>query len=66
MCWMLGAVHHEYQCGIQQHENAGKHIVAVRPKELHLKGKIHNDNVFRGRQNTLTGLACSAESYYFI
>lgn len=65
MCWMLGAAHHEYQCGIQQHEDTGRHIVAVRPKALDFKGKIHNENIFAGKQNTLTGLVCSALSYYF-
>lgn len=37
MCWMLGAAHHEYQYGVQQHGEAGSQIVAVRLKPLDFK-----------------------------
>lgn len=34
---MLGAAHHEYQYGIQQHGGAGSQIAAVRLKPLDSK-----------------------------
>lgn len=43
MCWMLGAAHHEYQYGVQQHGEAGSQIAAVRLKLLYF-----NANCMRG------------------
>lgn len=56
MCWLLGAAHHEYQYGVQQHGEASSQIVAVRPKPLDFKRKLHDGNIFTGRQRALTRL----------
>lgn len=62
MCWMLGAAHHEYQYGVQQHGEAGSQIVAVRLKPLDFKAN-YTMGTYSRRQRALNRLLFAGCSY---